>query len=65
MAPGSCTIEGLNNSAAYLDPIDSTCHTGNTLYWYMVSGGLAIGAETSVDKDTQTHHHYPVKLKIG
>eukprot|EP00972_Heterocapsa_arctica_P095287 14053636-Heterocapsa_arctica.AAC.1 len=31
----------------------------------MVSGGLAIGAETSVDTDTQLYAHYPVKLKIG
>eukprot|EP00972_Heterocapsa_arctica_P058175 8583072-Heterocapsa_arctica.AAC.1 len=31
----------------------------------MVSGGLAIAAETRVDKDTQTYSHYPVQLKIG
>eukprot|EP00972_Heterocapsa_arctica_P000305 44196-Heterocapsa_arctica.AAC.1 len=65
MTPGSCTIEGLKNAAAYMDPIDSTCNTGNTLDWYMISGGLAIGAETSVDTDTQIYAHYPVKLKIG
>eukprot|EP00972_Heterocapsa_arctica_P103983 15325398-Heterocapsa_arctica.AAC.1 len=65
MAPGSCTIEGLKNAATYMDPIDATCNTGNTLYWYMVSGGLAIGAETSVDNDTQIHAHYSVKLNIG
>eukprot|EP00972_Heterocapsa_arctica_P040625 5987788-Heterocapsa_arctica.AAC.1 len=31
----------------------------------MVSGGLAIAAETRVDKDTQICSHYPVQLKIG
>eukprot|EP00972_Heterocapsa_arctica_P100355 14799448-Heterocapsa_arctica.AAC.1 len=31
----------------------------------MVSGGLAIAAETNVDKDTQIVSHYPVQLKIG
>eukprot|EP00972_Heterocapsa_arctica_P042040 6198878-Heterocapsa_arctica.AAC.1 len=65
MAPGSCIIEGLKNAAAYMDPMDATCNTGNTLDWYMISGGLAIGAETSVDKDTQIYARYPVKLKIG
>eukprot|EP00972_Heterocapsa_arctica_P090698 13382942-Heterocapsa_arctica.AAC.1 len=30
----------------------------------MVSGGLAIAAETNVDKDTQIYPHYPVQLKI-
>ena len=65
MKPGVCTIESMKNAAAYLDPIDSTCHTGNTIDWFMVSGGLAIAAETKVDKDTQIYHHYPVQLKIG
>eukprot|EP00972_Heterocapsa_arctica_P036240 5332036-Heterocapsa_arctica.AAC.1 len=55
----------MNNSAAYLDPIDATCSTGNTLYWFMVSGGLAIAAETRVDTYTQLYSHYPVQLKIG
>eukprot|EP00972_Heterocapsa_arctica_P012597 1851160-Heterocapsa_arctica.AAC.1 len=55
----------MKNAAAYLDPMDSTCSTGNALDWYMVSGGLAIGAETSVDTDTQIYKHYPVQLKIG
>eukprot|EP00972_Heterocapsa_arctica_P047017 6938756-Heterocapsa_arctica.AAC.1 len=31
----------------------------------MVSGGLAIGAETKVDNDTQIYSHYPVRLKNG
>eukprot|EP00972_Heterocapsa_arctica_P060515 8927291-Heterocapsa_arctica.AAC.1 len=31
----------------------------------MVSGGLAIAAETRVDKDTQLYSHYPVQLNIG
>eukprot|EP00972_Heterocapsa_arctica_P041904 6180495-Heterocapsa_arctica.AAC.2 len=31
----------------------------------MVSGGLAIAAETKVDKNTQLYSHYPVQLKIG
>eukprot|EP00972_Heterocapsa_arctica_P080404 11848300-Heterocapsa_arctica.AAC.1 len=31
----------------------------------MVSGGLAIAAETNVDKGTQIFSHYPVQLKIG
>ncbi len=52
MGPGSCVIEGMNNSAAYLDPMEATCSSGNTLDWFMVSGGLAIAAETNVDKDT-------------
>eukprot|EP00972_Heterocapsa_arctica_P072731 10737796-Heterocapsa_arctica.AAC.1 len=55
----------MNNSAAYLDPIDATCSIGNTLYWFMVSGGLAIAAETRVDEDTQLYLHYPVQLMIG
>eukprot|EP00972_Heterocapsa_arctica_P044478 6565922-Heterocapsa_arctica.AAC.1 len=65
MSPGTCVIEGINNSAAYLDPIDATCSTGNALYWFMVSGGLAIAAETRIDKDTHILSHYPVQLKIG
>eukprot|EP00972_Heterocapsa_arctica_P109501 16122544-Heterocapsa_arctica.AAC.1 len=44
----------MNNSAAYLDPIEATCTTGNTLDWFMVSGGLA-----------QLLSHYPVQLNIG
>eukprot|EP00972_Heterocapsa_arctica_P033120 4871492-Heterocapsa_arctica.AAC.1 len=47
MGPGSCVIEGMNNSAAYLDPMEATCSTRNTLDWFMVSGGLAIAAETN------------------
>eukprot|EP00972_Heterocapsa_arctica_P039110 5759141-Heterocapsa_arctica.AAC.1 len=31
----------------------------------MVSGGLAIAAETRVDKDTLIYSHYPVQLNIG
>eukprot|EP00972_Heterocapsa_arctica_P045188 6670861-Heterocapsa_arctica.AAC.1 len=65
MTPGTCVIEGMNNSAAYQDPIDAPCITENTLYWFMVSGGLAIAAETRVDKYTHTYSHYPVQLKIG
>eukprot|EP00972_Heterocapsa_arctica_P089406 13181614-Heterocapsa_arctica.AAC.1 len=65
MAPGVCVIEGMSHSAAYLDPIDATCHTGNTLDWFMVSGGLALAAETKVDKDTQIDAHYPAQLKVG
>eukprot|EP00972_Heterocapsa_arctica_P081481 12011080-Heterocapsa_arctica.AAC.1 len=65
MTPGTCVIEGMNNSAAYLDPIDATSSAGNTLYCFMVSGGLAIAAETRVGKDTQIYSHYPVQLKIG
>eukprot|EP00972_Heterocapsa_arctica_P030923 4548143-Heterocapsa_arctica.AAC.1 len=55
----------MNNSAAYLDPIEATCHSGNTLDGFMVSGGLALAAETEVDKDTQIYAHYPVQLKLG
>jgi hypothetical protein len=65
MVPGSCVLEGMKNAAAYLDPMESTCSTGNTLDWYMVSGGLAIAAETNVDRDTHIYSHYPVQLKIG
>eukprot|EP00972_Heterocapsa_arctica_P088145 12998326-Heterocapsa_arctica.AAC.1 len=45
--------------------MESTCSTGNTSYWFMVSGGLAIAAETKVDKDIQIYSHYPVHLNIG
>eukprot|EP00972_Heterocapsa_arctica_P083799 12349121-Heterocapsa_arctica.AAC.1 len=45
--------------------MDSTCSTGNTLDLYMVSGGLAIAAETRVDKDTLIFSHDPVQLKVG
>eukprot|EP00972_Heterocapsa_arctica_P097738 14420539-Heterocapsa_arctica.AAC.1 len=31
----------------------------------MVSGGLALAAETKVDKDTPIYAHYPVRLKVG
>eukprot|EP00972_Heterocapsa_arctica_P001616 231040-Heterocapsa_arctica.AAC.1 len=31
----------------------------------MVSGGLAIAAETKEDKYTQLYSHYPVQLTIG
>eukprot|EP00972_Heterocapsa_arctica_P086290 12719426-Heterocapsa_arctica.AAC.1 len=55
----------MSNSAAYLDPVDATCHTGNTLDWFMVSGGLALAAETKVDKDIRIYAHYPVQLKVG
>eukprot|EP00972_Heterocapsa_arctica_P077889 11488537-Heterocapsa_arctica.AAC.1 len=65
MAPGSCVIEGMSNLAAYLDPMESTYSSGNTLDWFMVSVGLAIAAETNVDKDTQLYSHNPVQLKIG
>eukprot|EP00972_Heterocapsa_arctica_P032333 4766775-Heterocapsa_arctica.AAC.1 len=62
MAPGTCIIESMNNLAAHLDPVEATCNTGNTLDWFMVSGGLAIEAETTVDKYTQLYSHYPVQL---
>eukprot|EP00972_Heterocapsa_arctica_P066543 9819550-Heterocapsa_arctica.AAC.1 len=64
MGPGSCVIEGMNN-AAYLDPMEATCSSGNILDCFMVSGGLAIAAETNVDKDTPIFSHYPEQLKIG
>eukprot|EP00972_Heterocapsa_arctica_P069683 10296295-Heterocapsa_arctica.AAC.1 len=31
----------------------------------MVSGGLALAAETKVDKVTQIYAHYLVQLKVG
>eukprot|EP00972_Heterocapsa_arctica_P099905 14735299-Heterocapsa_arctica.AAC.1 len=31
----------------------------------MVSGGLALAAETKVDKDTHIYAHYHVRLKVG
>eukprot|EP00972_Heterocapsa_arctica_P099312 14656435-Heterocapsa_arctica.AAC.1 len=65
MGPGSCVIEGMNNSAACLDPMEATCSSGNTLDCFMVSGGLAIAAETNVDPDTQICSHCPAQLKIG
>eukprot|EP00972_Heterocapsa_arctica_P098272 14502614-Heterocapsa_arctica.AAC.1 len=55
----------MKNSAAYLDPMAPMCSTGNTFNWFMVSGGLAIAADTRVDKDTQILSHYPVQLKVG
>eukprot|EP00972_Heterocapsa_arctica_P107566 15846473-Heterocapsa_arctica.AAC.1 len=55
----------MNNSAAYLDPMEATCSTGNTFDWFMVSGGLAIAAETNVDNDTQLYSRYPVQLNLG
>eukprot|EP00972_Heterocapsa_arctica_P026553 3910208-Heterocapsa_arctica.AAC.1 len=65
MAPGVCVIEGTSSSAAYLDPEEATCHSGNTLDWFMVSGGLALAAETKVDKDIHIYPHYHVILKVG
>ena len=65
MGPGDCVIEGMNSSAAYLDPMGPTCFTANTLDWFLVSGGLAITAETHVEEDTHIFTHYPVHLKIG
>eukprot|EP00972_Heterocapsa_arctica_P026825 3947421-Heterocapsa_arctica.AAC.1 len=65
MGPGFCIIEGMSNSAAYLDPVEATCHTGNTLDWFMVSGGLALAAETKVYKDIQIYARYPVQFKVG
>eukprot|EP00972_Heterocapsa_arctica_P012487 1834873-Heterocapsa_arctica.AAC.1 len=65
MAPGVCVIEGTNSSAAYLDPEEATCQSGNTLDCFMVSGGLALAAETTVDNDIQIYAHYPVRLKVG
>eukprot|EP00972_Heterocapsa_arctica_P004047 601242-Heterocapsa_arctica.AAC.1 len=65
MAPGVCIIEGTRSSAGYLDPEEVTCHTGNTLDWFMVSGGLALAAETKVDQDTQIYARYPVRLRVG
>eukprot|EP00972_Heterocapsa_arctica_P057601 8497897-Heterocapsa_arctica.AAC.1 len=63
MAPGACIIEGTNSSAAYLDPEEATCHSGNMLDWFMVSGGLALAAEINVDKDPHGYAPYPVRLK--
>eukprot|EP00972_Heterocapsa_arctica_P061174 9020675-Heterocapsa_arctica.AAC.1 len=31
----------------------------------MVSGGLALSADTNVDPDTQMYAHYPVRLRVG
>eukprot|EP00972_Heterocapsa_arctica_P092953 13709663-Heterocapsa_arctica.AAC.1 len=39
MEPGTFTIEGTNSAAAYIDPGKPTCHTGNTLDWYMSGQG--------------------------
>eukprot|EP00972_Heterocapsa_arctica_P067320 9935055-Heterocapsa_arctica.AAC.1 len=65
MEPGTFTIEGANSAAAYIDPGKSACHTGNTLDWRMVSGGLAMAAHIKVEQDTQIYAHYPVRLKVG
>eukprot|EP00972_Heterocapsa_arctica_P103551 15261509-Heterocapsa_arctica.AAC.1 len=65
MEPGTCVIEGTKSWAAYVDPGAQTCRTGSTLYWFMVSGGLALSAESKVESDTPTYTHYPVKLRVG
>eukprot|EP00972_Heterocapsa_arctica_P100171 14770936-Heterocapsa_arctica.AAC.1 len=64
MEPGTCTIEGTNRAAAYIDPGAATCHTGNTFDWFMVSGGLALAAESNVEEDTQIYVHYPDRLRV-
>eukprot|EP00972_Heterocapsa_arctica_P065927 9727518-Heterocapsa_arctica.AAC.1 len=33
--------------------------------WYMVSGGLALTAESKAKGDTQIYAHYPVRLRVG
>eukprot|EP00972_Heterocapsa_arctica_P069828 10315477-Heterocapsa_arctica.AAC.1 len=65
MEPGACIIEGTKSAAAYLDTRALACHTGNTLDWFMVSGGLALSAETNVEGYIPIYAHYPVKLIIG
>eukprot|EP00972_Heterocapsa_arctica_P084529 12452453-Heterocapsa_arctica.AAC.1 len=65
MEPVSCIIEGTNRAAAYVDPGAATCHTANTLDWFMVSGGLALSAESKVEEDTHIYAHYPVRLRVG
>ena len=65
MAPKDVTIEGMNSNAIYFDPVVATCSTGSTLDWFLVSGSLAINAETHVDEDSIIHSHCPVYLKIG
>eukprot|EP00972_Heterocapsa_arctica_P087047 12830923-Heterocapsa_arctica.AAC.1 len=65
MESGTCIIEGTNSAAAYIDPGSPTCHKGNTLDVYMVSGGLALAAETKVEGDTPIYAHYLVRLSIG
>eukprot|EP00972_Heterocapsa_arctica_P009881 1453156-Heterocapsa_arctica.AAC.1 len=65
MEPGSFTIEGTNSAAAYVEPGAPTCNTGSTLDWFMVSGGLAMAAESKVESDTQIYAHSLVKLKVG
>eukprot|EP00972_Heterocapsa_arctica_P032720 4819555-Heterocapsa_arctica.AAC.1 len=65
MEPGTCIIEGTKIAAAYVDPGAPTCHTGNTQDWFMVSGGLALSAESKVEGDTPIYAHYPVKLRVG
>ncbi len=65
MAPKDVTIEGMNSNATYFDPVVATCFTGSTLDWFLVSGSLAINAETHVEEDSIIHSHCPVYLKIG
>eukprot|EP00972_Heterocapsa_arctica_P087719 12936129-Heterocapsa_arctica.AAC.1 len=65
MEPGTFTIEVTNSAAAYIDPGKSTCHTGNTVEWFIVSGGLAMSAESKVEHDTHIYAHYPVRLQKG
>eukprot|EP00972_Heterocapsa_arctica_P106527 15692352-Heterocapsa_arctica.AAC.1 len=65
MEPGSFATEGTNSAVAYVEPGAPTCNTGSTLDWFMVSGGLALSAESKVESDTPIYAHSPIKLKVG
>eukprot|EP00972_Heterocapsa_arctica_P048948 7210662-Heterocapsa_arctica.AAC.1 len=59
MEPGIVIIEGTKSAAAYVEPGAKTCITGSTLDWFMVSGGLALTAESNVESDTPIYAHCP------
>eukprot|EP00972_Heterocapsa_arctica_P109674 16146755-Heterocapsa_arctica.AAC.1 len=63
MEPGSFIIEGTTSAAAYVEPGAKTCVTGSPLDWFMVSGGLALTAESKVESDTPITHTVQSSLK--
>eukprot|EP00972_Heterocapsa_arctica_P107021 15765664-Heterocapsa_arctica.AAC.1 len=68
LLPGEFTIEGASSTAAYVEPGAPTCitgRTGSTIDWFMVSAGLANGAESMFENDAAVCKRKPVRLKIG
>eukprot|EP00972_Heterocapsa_arctica_P091943 13559967-Heterocapsa_arctica.AAC.1 len=59
LQPGEFTIEGASCTAAYVEPGAPTCITGSAVDWFMVSAGLANGAESKVQRDAAVDKHKP------